>query len=35
MSRRRNHFLRNKRREWDEYRRQVTPFERERFLPVL
>jgi glutamine synthetase len=28
-------FLRNKRREWDEYRRQVSPFERERFLPVL
>jgi glutamine synthetase len=28
-------FLRNKRREWDEYRKQVTPFERERYLPVL
>jgi len=28
-------FLRNKRAEWDEYRRQVTPFERSRMLPVL
>jgi glutamine synthetase len=30
------HFLqRNKRAEWQEYRTQVTPFELERFLPVL
>ncbi|WP_353848619.1 hypothetical protein [Cellulomonas sp.] len=28
-------FLRNKRREWDEYRAQVTPYELKRFLPVL
>jgi glutamine synthetase len=28
-------FLRNKRQEWDEYRKQVTPFERGRYLPVL
>ena len=28
-------FLRNKRREWEEYRAQVTPFERDRYLPVL
>jgi glutamine synthetase len=28
-------FLRNKRAEWDEYRRQVTPFERDKMLPVL
>jgi glutamine synthetase len=28
-------FLRNKRREWEEYRSQVTPFERDRYLPVL
>jgi glutamine synthetase len=28
-------FLRNKRREWEDYRRQVTPFELERYLPVL
>ena len=27
--------LRNKRREWDEYRGQVTPYELRRFLPVL
>ena len=27
--------LRNKRAEWHEYRQQVTPFEIERFLPVL
>jgi glutamine synthetase len=26
-------FLRNKRVEWDEYQRQVTPFELERYLP--
>jgi glutamine synthetase len=28
-------FLRNKRREWEEYRQQVTPFELHRYLPVL
>ena len=30
-----DYFLRNKRAEWDEYRRQVTPFELDRYLPVL
>jgi glutamine synthetase len=28
-------FLRNKRSEWEEYRRQVTPFETDRYLPLL
>jgi glutamine synthetase len=28
-------FLRNKRAEFEEYRRQVTPFERDRLMPVL
>jgi len=28
-------FLRNKRAEWDEYRRQVTPFELSRYMPLL
>ncbi|PPK95351.1 glutamine synthetase [Kineococcus xinjiangensis] len=28
-------FLRNKRQEWAEYRAQVTPFELQRFLPLL
>ena len=28
-------FLRNKRSEWDAYRGQVTPFELERYLPLL
>jgi glutamine synthetase len=28
-------FLRNKRAEWQEYRRQVTEFELDRYLPVL
>ena len=28
-------FLRNKRAEWEEYRRQVSDFERSRMLPVL
>jgi glutamine synthetase len=28
-------FLRNKRAEWDEYRRTVSAFERDRMLPVL
>ena len=28
-------FLRNKRQEWNEYRHQVTPFELQRYLPML
>jgi glutamine synthetase len=28
-------FLRNKRAEWHEYRRQVTEYELDRYLPVL
>ncbi len=28
-------FLRNKRAEWEDYQRRVTPFELERYLPVL
>jgi glutamine synthetase len=28
-------FLRNKRSEWDEYRGQVSSFERDRLLPVI
>lgn len=28
-------FLRNKRAEWEDYRRQVTPYERRRYLSVL
>ena len=28
-------FLRNKRAEWEEYRRQVSAFERQRYLPFL
>ena len=28
-------FLRNKRTEWDGYRRQVTPYELATYLPVL
>lgn len=28
-------FLRNKRQEWQEYRGQVTPYELEKYLPVL
>jgi glutamine synthetase len=28
-------FLRNKRAEWDAYRRQVTQYERDHMLPVL
>lgn len=27
-------FIRNKRAEWNEYQRQVTPFELERYLPI-
>jgi glutamine synthetase len=30
-----DYFLRNKREEWDTYRRQVTPFELQRYLPML
>ena len=29
------YFLRNKRAEWDEYRKQVTAAELDRYLPVL
>ena len=29
------YFLRNKRAEWQEYRKQVTAFELDRYLPVL
>ena len=28
-------FLRNKRAEWEEYRGQVSAFERDRMLPVI
>ena len=28
-------FLRNKRAEWDDYTRQITPFELLRYLPAL
>ena len=28
-------FLRNKRQEWEEYRVQVSPYERDRMLPIL
>jgi glutamine synthetase len=28
-------FLRNKKQEWSEYRRQVTPYELQRYLPLL
>ena len=30
-----DYFLRNKRAEWREYRAQVTPFELQRFLPLV
>jgi glutamine synthetase len=30
-----DYFLRNKRTEWQDYRRQVTAFELDRYLPVL
>jgi glutamine synthetase len=30
-----DYFLRNKRTEWQEYRTQVSTFERDRMLPVL
>lgn len=30
-----DYFLRNKRREWEDYRTRVTAFERERMLPLL
>ena len=29
------YFLRNKRKEWEEYRRQVTPYELKHYLPKL
>ena len=28
-------FLRNKRAEWEEFRREVTPYERQRYLSAL
>jgi glutamine synthetase len=28
-------FLRNKREEWADYQRQVTQYERDRYLPVM
>jgi glutamine synthetase len=28
-------FLRNKRTEWEQYRREVTPYERQRYLGAL
>ena len=28
-------FVRNKRTEWEAYKAQVTPFELERYLPML
>ena len=28
-------FLRNKRSEWEQYRREVTPYERQRYLGAL
>ena len=30
-----DYLLRNKRAEWAEYRRQVTQFELDRYLPLL
>ncbi len=30
-----DHFVRNKRAEWDDYRAQVTPYELKRYLPTL
>ena len=30
-----DYFLRNKRTEWEEYRRVVTPYERQRYLSSL
>ncbi|MGI4895529.1 MAG: glutamine synthetase family protein [Janthinobacterium lividum] len=30
-----DYFLRNKRQEWSDYRAQVTPFELQRYLPLL
>ncbi len=30
-----DYFLRNKRQEWADYRAQVTPFELQRYLPLL
>jgi glutamine synthetase len=30
-----DYFLRNKRAEWEEYRREVTPYERRRYLGAL
>jgi len=30
-----DHLIELKKREWDEYRVKVTPYEMERYLPVL
>jgi glutamine synthetase len=30
-----DYFLRNKRAEWEQYRREVTPYERQRYLGAL
>jgi glutamine synthetase len=30
-----NHFIRNKRMEWDEYKAQVTGYELQKYLPIL
>jgi len=30
-----SYFLRNKRDEWNGYRAQVTPYELQRFLPLV
>ncbi|MDX3374184.1 hypothetical protein PV390_07155 [Streptomyces sp. ME02-6991-2A] len=30
-----DHFLRNKKQEWEEYRSEVTAFELKNLLPVL
>ena len=29
------YLMRNKREEWDSYKSYVTPYERERYLPIL
>jgi glutamine synthetase len=30
-----NFFIRNKKLEWDEYKQQVTPYEINKYLPIL
>ncbi len=29
------HFIRNKKMEWDEYKAQVSPYEINKYLPIL